>query len=93
MPSVLLSLHSTVSGQDKYYMTFTREEQQDGKVVKIPETYDLEEYFDKFVIQKQNENNTDTNTVKEETNVVETNVILTNEQNVGNTNTVATNVA
>lgn len=94
VPIMLDSVYSvTVSGQDKYYMTFTREEQQDGKVVKIPETYDLEEYFDKFVIQKQNENNTDTNTVKEETNVVETNVTLTNEQNVGNTNTVATNVA
>lgn len=98
VPIMLDSVYSvTTAGQDEYYMSFTKEEQQDGKVVKVPETYDLEEYFDKFIVQKQNESNaTNTNTDNQSnqaTNEVNANVTMTNEQSTGETNTVITNAA
>ena len=69
VPIILDSVYSiTTSGEDKYYMTFTIQQEENGKIVDKQENYDIEQYFNEHVIQKpqnnqvnSNQNNTSTN--------------------------------
>ena len=86
VPFMLDSVYSvTMSGQDQYYMTWTREEEQDGRTVKKTETYDLEQYFEQFVTTTTQEANQNTNAVSEATNeVADANAVTTGEQGAQN---------
>ncbi len=82
VPLILDSVYSiTTSGQDKYYMTFTRKVEEDGKMVDKTETYDVDEYFEKIVKPSTTqEENTQTNTVDNTTtNTVNSTTNTTNQ--------------
>ena len=87
IPFMLDSVYSvTVSGQDQFYMTFTRKEEQDGKTVEVPETYYLKDYFEQFVIPSHQEMSQNTNTTNESVNVVADTNTMPQEQSTVNTN-------
>lgn len=71
---VLDSVYSiTTSGEDNYYITFTMPVEENGKKVEKQETYNLDQYFEEHVIEKEevpqiNQNVLDANTVKQESN-------------------------
>ena len=50
VPLILDSVYSvTTAGEDSYYMTFTIQEEQDGKMVDRQETYDIDDYFEQVL--------------------------------------------
>lgn len=73
MEPVLDSIYSiTSSGEENYYMTLTRQEEQNGRLVDVQETFDLDEYLDANLggssQEEQNneiQNNTIANTVQD----------------------------
>ena len=86
---ILDSVYSqTVNGEEKYSMNFTRQVEEDGKIVDKRYTYDVDEYFKQEIIEtpgtlEENVNNIgnsgnetiDTNTVAADSNTqVNTNV-------------------
>ena len=95
VPIILDSVYSiTTSGEDKYYMTFTIQVEQDGRKVDNQQTYDLDQYFEEHVIDKVevpqvNQNTVETNTEVQEQNQAGINVV-NNVQN-GATNVVTAN--
>lgn len=82
VPMILDSVYSqTVNGEEKYSMNFTRQVEEDGKMVDKRYTYDVDEYFKQEVIEtpgtlEKNVNNIgnsgnetiDTNTVAADSN-------------------------
>ena len=51
---ILDSVYSiTTSGEDKYYMTVTRKIQENGEIKDKQETYDLEQYFEQYIVKTQ----------------------------------------
>ena len=92
VPLILNSVYSvTSSGEDKYYMTFTMREEQDGKVVEREETYFVDDYFAEILHMQPN--NGDGSTLEENTNTIQGNVIqdtntVANSETVNETNTV-----
>ena len=72
VPAVLDSVYSvTTSGEDDYFMTFTLQQEQDGKMVDVSERYNVEEYFtEQNIIPEpvQPQLNTNTNTTTGQTN-------------------------
>ena len=87
IPFMLDSVYSvTVSGQDQFYMTFTRKEEQDGKTVEVPETYYLKDYFEQFVVPSHQEMHQNTNTPNETANAVMDTNTMPQEQSTVNSN-------
>ena len=72
----------TTAGQDKYYMSVTRQVEENGRLVDKQETYDLDEYFELYIVDTPQMN---TNTIGENNTTT-----ATNEQAITN-NPVSTN--
>ena len=85
VPMLLDSVYSqTVSGEDKYYMTFTRQVEENGEIVDKQETYDVDQYFEAYVDVNLQNPSLDQNTVNNDnTNTINT----TNTTNLVNTQT------
>lgn len=83
VPVAFDSIYSiTTSGEDKYYMTYTRQVEENGQMTQKQDTYDLDQYFEEFVLDKntdQNQNTTN-NTVTNNVNnaTVENTTIINN---------------
>ena len=72
---VLDSIYSvTSSGENRNYMILTRQELQDGRLVDVQVTLDLDEYLDQNLGQSKETQDDDTANVIQDTN-------MTNEQN------------
>ncbi len=69
VPAVLDSVYSvTTSGEDRYYMTFTLQQEQDGKTVDVPQTYDVEQYFtEQNIVTEPQQPQLNTNTTTDQT--------------------------
>ncbi len=98
VPIMLDSVYSiTSAGELKYYMTFTRQVEENGQLVDRQETYDLEQYFEEHVVENTQNAHNNENTVSNE--VTEQNVIsneVTGQNSVDTnapTNNVTNNVA
>ena len=92
----------TIAGEEKYYMTFTRQVEENGELVDRQETYDVDQYFERYVdvtlqnpqTPEINQNSivtnttTDTNTTTgtENTNSAESTVNNAETQTEGNLN-------
>ncbi len=74
----------TVNGEEKYYMTFTRQVEENGEIVDKQETYDVDQYFELYVDVTIQTPQIDQNTLNTG-NTVDTNTQVTddinNEQN------------
>lgn len=70
VPAVLDSVYSvTNAGEDTYYMTFTLQQEQNGKLVDVPETYNVETYFtQQNIVTTPAQPQLNTNTITEQTN-------------------------
>lgn len=91
VPLILNSVYSiTTSGEEKYYMTFTRTVEQDGKKVDKQETYEIEQYFNEHIIQKPQEPQLDANTITNTQSDSQVNVPNDNQANAQNNNQVNT---
>lgn len=81
VPLRLDSVYSvTTAGKDNYYMTFTIQEEQDGKMVDKTETYNIDDYFEQVLhITNKTEGETaiDTNTLQDTNTVQDTNTTST----------------
>ena len=95
VPFMLDSVYSvTMSGQDQYYMTWTREEEKNGKTEKVSETYDLEQYFEQFVTTAIQEVNPNVNNAGESANQpADANAATTEQQQQGSENAANGNTA
>lgn len=84
VPAVLDAVYSvTSSGTDTYYMTFTIQEEQDGRTVDVQQTYNVETYFteQKIVVEPQQPQlNTNATTTNE--TVVDQNTVATDNNTV-----------
>ena len=69
VPTAFDSIYSiTTSGEDKFYMTYTRQIEENGQQTQKQDTYDLDQYFEEFVLDKNtNQNQNTTNNVNNET--------------------------
>lgn len=68
IPLILDSVYSiTTSGEDQYFMTFTVQQEVDGKIEERQQTYDLEQYFEEHVVTTVQEPQIDQNTTVNET--------------------------
>ena len=91
VPVGLDSVYSiTSSGEDKYYMTITVQEEVNGKMEDRQRTFDLDEYFAEIILHTDEdiENNTDANTVENGnvvTNAVADGNAVTSDGNVTST--------
>lgn len=95
VPMILDSVYSqTVSGEVKYYMTFTWPLEETGEITPIQYTYDVDEYFEQQVIETP-QTPIDQNTIVSPTvNTVDTNTLVDGNEiseNEVDTNIVATN--
>ena len=95
VPMILDSVYSqTVSGEVKYYMTFTWPLEETGEITPTQYTYDVDEYFEQQVIETP-QTPIDQNTIVSPTvNTVDTNTLVDGNEISGNevdTNIVATN--
>ena len=82
-----------INGQDKYSMTFNMPQEQDGEIVEVEYTYDVDQYFEEQILDEPATPELNTNTVDGNT-VVDANVIAdanTIASNTVDTNTVSTN--
>lgn len=81
VPLILDSVYSvTTAGEDSYYMTFTIQEEQNGKMVDKIETYNVDDYFEQVLhITNKAEGETaiDTNTLQDTNSVQDTNTTST----------------
>lgn len=70
VPAVLDSVYSvTISGEDKYSMTFTLQQEQNGKMVDVTQTYDVDQYFTEHdIVPQPQQPQLNTNTIAEQTN-------------------------
>lgn len=68
----------TVNGEEKYYMTFTRQIEENGELVDKQETYDLDQYFELYVDVKVQTPQINENTLTSD-NTVDTNTQITND--------------
>ena len=76
VPVSLDSVYSiTTSGEDKYYMTITVQEEQNGEVVNNQRTFDLDEYFSQIILQTPDANEGENSNVI--TNETSTNQVVT----------------
>ena len=101
VPMILDSVYSqTVSGEDKYYMTFTWPLEETEGTEQVQYTYDVDQYFEEQVIGTPQTPQIDQNTIVsptintiDENTIVDANEINGNEvnSNVVNTNLVGTN--
>ena len=86
VPNVLDSVYSiTTSGEEKYYMTFTRQVEENGKIVDKQETYDIDQYFEQNVIENNQEEQTNQNAVITNETVVDNNDSNTTQNDLTNT--------
>lgn len=71
VPAVLDAVYSvTSSGVDTYYMTFTIQQEQDGKTVDVQQTYNVDTYFtEQEIVTQTVESQTSTNTTTDNTTV------------------------
>lgn len=92
VPLILDSVYSvTTAGEDSYYMTFTIQEEQDGKMVDRQETYNVDDYFTQVLhMDSQNSETTETqttntvdtqNTVQDDSTVQDANVVQNTDAN------------
>ena len=90
VPNVLDSVYSiTISGEEKYYMTFTRQVEENGNVVNKQETYDIDQYFEQNANENKQEEQSNENTVVTNETVVDNNYINTTQNdstNIANAN-------
>ena len=98
VPMILDSVYSqTVSGEIKYYMTFTWPLEETGEIVPTQYTYDIDEYFKQQVIETPQTPQINQNAIFSPTvNAVDTNTLVDANEISGNevdTNTVETNSA
>ncbi len=92
VPNVLDSVYSiTISGEEKYYMTFTRQVEENGNVVNKQETYDIDQYFEQNANENKQEEQSNENTVVTNETVVDNNYINTTQNdstNIENANAI-----
>ena len=70
VPAVLDSVYSvTTSGEDEYSMTFTIQQEQNGKMVDVTQTYDVDQYFTEHnIVPQPQQPQLNTNTIAEQNN-------------------------
>ena len=94
VPMILNAVYfQVINGQDKYSMTFNMPQEQDGEIVEVEHTYDVDQYFEEQILDEPATPELNTNTVDGNT-VVDANVIAdanTITSNTVDTNTVSTN--
>lgn len=84
--NVLDSVYSiTTSGEEKYYMTFTRQVEENGNIVNKQESYDIDQYFEQKVTENTQEEQTNQNAVV-------TNEIVTDNNDANITQDVSNNM-
>lgn len=100
VPVMLDSVYSIrTSGEDKYYMTFTMQVEENGEIVDQQVTYEVDQYFSEHVIntvqQSGNNGNSITNEIVEQNNIDQNNINQNNidMQNSNTTSNDLTNAA